>query len=123
MNLLLLCANTARHTGTVDTHIRAFKKYSQHNVVTLDSSAAGKIDFDVELFDAIVFHYSIIISLPQFLSDELAQSITAFGGPKVLLKHSLICMPHMLVFLNSSLTIVKKPLEQRRRNTRLCIST
>ncbi len=84
MNILLLCSDSARHTGTVEVHIRAFKQYSRHNVVTLDSSAAGKIDVDVELFDAIVFHYSIIISLPQFLSDELTQRIAAFNGPKVL---------------------------------------
>ncbi len=84
MNLLLLCASMARHTGTVDVHIRAFKDYSRHNVVTLDSEDAGKTGVDVSLFDAIIFHYSIVISHPRHLSEELAQKIASFEGPKVL---------------------------------------
>lgn len=83
-NILLLCAAAARHTGTVDIHIRAFEQFSRHNVLTLDSHVAGQIDLDLSLFDAIVFHYSIVISLPHYLSEVLAKKIEAFSGPKIL---------------------------------------
>ncbi|MCF6199800.1 MAG: glycosyltransferase [Hyphomicrobiaceae bacterium] len=83
-NILLLCADAARHIGTVDFHIKSFGQYSRHNVVTLDSHTAGQMDVDVHMFDAIVFHYSIVISLPQYLANELLQKISTFNGPKIL---------------------------------------
>ncbi len=83
-NILLLCAEEARHTGTVDLHIRAFKDYSDYNVVTLDSNIVSRINVDIDMFDVIVFHYSIVISLPQYISDELGRKISAFTGPKIL---------------------------------------
>jgi len=83
-NILLLCAEAARHTGTVDLHIQAFKQYSRHNVVILDSFVAAQLDFDMEMFDVIVFHYSIVISLPHYLPQKLARKISDFDGPKVL---------------------------------------
>ena len=55
-NVLLLCDDAARHTGTVDNHIQALKEFSASNVVIMDSRAAGSMDIDLELFDAIVFH-------------------------------------------------------------------
>ena len=83
-NILLLCAEAARHTGTVDLHIKSFKQYSEHNIVILDSFVAGQLDVDVNMFDAIIFHYSIVISLPQYIDENLAKKITAFKGPKIL---------------------------------------
>ena len=83
-NILLLCAAAARHIGTVEAHISAFGDYSQYHVVTLDSAVAGELDFDLSIFDCIVMHYSIVISLPQYVSDKLAQRIRAFDGLKIL---------------------------------------
>lgn len=83
-NILLLCAEAARHTGTVDLHIKAFKQYSHHNVVVLDAFVASQLDFDMAMFDVIVFHYSIVISLPQFIPEKLGRKIRDFNGPKVL---------------------------------------
>lgn len=83
-NILLLYAEAACHTGTVELHVNSFKQYSRYNIVKLDSHVAGQMDLDVTLFDAIVFHYSIVISLPQYVNDSLAGKISAFNGPKIL---------------------------------------
>ncbi|MCF6199801.1 MAG: hypothetical protein L3J67_10490, partial [Hyphomicrobiaceae bacterium] len=83
-NILLLYAEAACHTGTVDLHVNSFKRYSRYNVVMLDAHVAGQVDVDVALFDAIIFHYSIVISLPHFICEDLANNIAAFDGPKML---------------------------------------
>ncbi len=83
-NILLLCAEVARQTGTVDLHINSFSKYSKFNVVTLDSFVAGQLDLDLDMFDAVVLHYSIVISLPHFISEEFGSRIARFSGPKIL---------------------------------------
>ncbi len=83
-NILLLCAEAARHTGTVDAHIRAFDVHSKYNVVTLDASVAGQLDIDLSLFDAVVFHYSIIIADPRYIALDFAEKLTQFQGPKTL---------------------------------------
>lgn len=83
-NILLLCAEAARHTGTVDAHIHAFEAYSNHNVVTLDASVAGQLDIDLSMFDAVVFHYSVIIADPRYIAPGLAEKLAQFHGPKIL---------------------------------------
>ncbi len=83
-NILLLCADSARHIGTVGDHIDAFRRFSRHNVVALDSVIASKLDIDLTNFDAIVFHYSIVISTPHYLPAAFIDKLAAFEGPKIL---------------------------------------
>lgn len=83
-NILLLCDEAVRHIGTVNDHILAFQRYSPSRVVVLDSRAAAAIDLDLDLFDAIVFHYSIVISMKNFLSPAFFQRLAALKRPKIL---------------------------------------
>ncbi len=83
-NVLLLCDDAARHTGTVDEHIRAFQLFSVSRVVVMDSRAASEIEVNLDYFDAIVFHYSIVIALSGFLPQDFFARLAAFRGPKVL---------------------------------------
>jgi hypothetical protein len=84
LNILILCDEAARHTDTVDQHIKAFQKHSVHRVLVLDSRAAGSLDLDLSLFDAVVFHYSIVISMPSFLPHGLFDRLAQFDGLKLL---------------------------------------
>ncbi len=84
MNILLLCAEAARHTGTVADHLTAFEKFSRHNVVVLDSFIAGEISINLDLFDVVVFHYSMVISMPSYLSKGMAKRLAEFKGVKIL---------------------------------------
>ncbi len=83
-NILLLCDEAVRHIGTVNDHILAFQRYSPSRVVVLDSRAAAAIDLDLDLFDAIVFHYSIVISMKSFLSPAFLQRLAELKRPKIL---------------------------------------
>ncbi len=83
-NILLLCDEASRHTGTVDEHILAFKKFSQHRIVILDSRAAAVLNVDFSMFDAVVFHYSIVIASPAYLPPPLFERLAKFQGPKIL---------------------------------------
>ena len=87
LRILLLVADASRHTGTVADHIGAFELYSKHEVVVLDSgvSAAFAVGLlDLNAFDAVVFHYSIVISLPGFLPAAFADRLSKFSGTKIL---------------------------------------
>jgi len=83
-NILLLCCDAARITGTVENHISAFKEYSQNHLFILDSNIASSVDLDLDLFDVVVFHYSLIISRDAYLPAPFFQRLAAFRGPKIL---------------------------------------
>lgn len=82
--ILLLIAEAARHIGTVQEHIRAFEALSRHRVVTLDSFLASRLDVNLEAFDAVVFHYSIVIAMPAYLPPAFRQALARFRGPRIL---------------------------------------
>lgn len=82
--ILLLCAEAARHIGTVEEHVRAFEEFSRSKVLALDAHAASRLRLDLSMFDAIVFHYSIVISMQAYLPTGFAERISAFRGPKIL---------------------------------------
>jgi glycosyl transferase family 1 len=84
MNILILVADSARHIGTIEEHITAFDKYSKSNFVIFDSNIAGQLFFDLNLFDVIVFHYSIVISHQNYLSDKFSDRLAKYGGCKIL---------------------------------------
>ena len=84
LNILILCDEAARHTGTVDQHIGSFQTHSSHRVAVLDSRAAASLDVDLTLFDVIVFHYSIVISMATFLPPGFFARLSEFSGLKVL---------------------------------------
>ena len=82
--ILLLISEASRVTGTVDDHLLAFKAYSRNNVIIVDSFAASRFDIDLDLFDAIVFHYSIVISSPMCLPPIFADRLSQYRGKKIL---------------------------------------
>jgi len=86
VKILLLVYDAARHTGTVRDHISAFETHSRHDVVILDSQAAAQLGelLDLQAFDAVVFHYSMIISLPSYLPAGFSQRLAQFAGTKIL---------------------------------------
>ncbi len=84
LNILILCDEAARHTGTVDQHIRSFQTHSLNRVAVMDSRAAASLDVDLTLFDVIVFHYSIVISMATFLPPGFFARLSESSGVKVL---------------------------------------
>ncbi len=84
LRILLLCWQAARHTGTVAEHVGSFEKYSRHDVVVFDSQVSSELDLDLELFDVIVLHYSLVISMPVYLPPAFFQNLGRTRALKVL---------------------------------------
>ncbi|MHC2337912.1 hypothetical protein [Bradyrhizobium sp. USDA 4454] len=82
-NILLLCAAAALKTNTVSDHIRAFRQYGRHNFTIVDSLAFEAIGTDLDAYDCIVFHYSIVISMDNYVPASFRDKIRRFKGVKV----------------------------------------
>lgn len=82
--ILLLCSELARKTGTVADHIRAFEDFSAETIYAFDSGFASRQDIDLNHFDVIVLHYSIVISHATYLSKQFSERLAEYGGLKVL---------------------------------------
>ncbi|WP_051346116.1 hypothetical protein [Bradyrhizobium sp. th.b2] len=82
-NILLLCAAAALRTNTVSDHIRAFRQYSQHKYTIVDPLAFDAIGPDLDAFDCLVFHYSVVISMENHVPASLRDKIRRFKGVKV----------------------------------------
>ncbi len=84
LNVLVLYNEPSIDVRTINEHLAAFKKYSCHNIVFIDSSAAEKLLPDLSPFDVIMLHNSVHFTRPSHLPKLLAKKITAYNGIKVL---------------------------------------
>lgn len=78
------------HVQTIREHLSAFDRYSRHKVTYISatspywSSNEKNIAFDLNVFDVVVVHYSIRMSLKEHFSDFIASRLEDYGGLKVL---------------------------------------
>ncbi|GKQ51624.1 hypothetical protein [Bradyrhizobium sp. Ce-3] len=82
-NILLLCAAAALKTNTVSDHIRAFRQYGQHKYTIVDSLAFEAIGADLDSYDCVILHYSIVISMENYIPASLRERLRRFKGVKV----------------------------------------
>lgn len=70
--------------STIIEHLDSFKKYSRHNIFyvigTLDIACNSAINFA----DVIIIHYSVRLSLSQYISPQVAEQVSNFKGLKIL---------------------------------------
>ena len=63
--ILLLCDDRRGHANTVLDHIDAFTRFSRHHVRTFNpKSLKRSTALDLDAFDVIVIHYSVVLSSP-----------------------------------------------------------
>jgi len=92
LNVVLLFDPTLCHVGAVGEHLRAFERYSSHDVTFMPatnlwgvtSAIDGVESIDLSIFDAVIVHYSVHISEPHHLVENLADAVDQFYGLKVL---------------------------------------
>nr|WP_246191502.1 glycosyltransferase [Aureimonas leprariae] len=78
------------HVRAITEHLEAFQRYSGHQITFL--AATGTIlgvddvddTIDFGMFDAIVVHYSVRVSIEDHLSKGIARAVAAYDGPKIL---------------------------------------
>jgi hypothetical protein len=90
-NVILLYDDLhSMHVRTITEHIEAIQRYSGHNITLVPATghipgvddAEGVIDFNV--FDALVIHYSVRLSVEEHLSSGMAKAVAGYDGPKLL---------------------------------------
>ena len=85
-NILIIYSKASCHVGTVEEHLNAFGFFSRHHVTFVDGIEEKPIDENsLASFDAVVIHYSIRVSVENYISSEFYSSISKYHGLKVLL--------------------------------------
>lgn len=82
--ILLLCDDRRGHANTVLDHIDAFRRFSRHQVRTFNPKAMSRsLALDLNEFDVVVIHYSVVLSDPHFVAPHFRDKIRRFPGLKV----------------------------------------
>lgn len=84
LNILIFYDDHACDTSTVIEHLDSFKKYSKHNIFFVIGTKGAKCDKDINFADVIIIHYSVRLSLPNYISIHAANEISNFKGLKLL---------------------------------------
>jgi hypothetical protein len=82
--ILLLCDDRRGHANTVIDHMEAFSRFSRHEVRTFNpKSLRRSVALDLDDFDVIVIHYSVVLSSPLYISPHFLETLRRFRGLKV----------------------------------------
>jgi hypothetical protein len=84
LNILILYDDRWSHIRTILEHIDSFRKYSRHQIYLVPASGTNAPDVDLELFDVVIHHYAVRLSLPWYMNDRLARRLSAYEGLKIL---------------------------------------
>lgn len=93
LNILILYDDRWSHIGTIHEHLEAFRKYSRHHVFLFPSStysrnhsvSDGSVpDIDFSVFDVVIHHYGLRLSLSDYFDENSARRLSEFSGLKIL---------------------------------------
>ena len=91
LNIVILYDDRSVHINTIQEHLKAFPKYSKNNFSFFPATGLWPAnneqiveEMDFSVFDALVLHYSVRVSLRDHLSDWIAELIQSFNGLKIL---------------------------------------
>ena len=88
-NVLILYDDGSTHVVTLREHLESFKLFSRNDVsfsvVTLDGfrNASPGSGGSFGLYDAVVIHYSVRLSVEAHLSPACAEALQGYGGLKI----------------------------------------
>jgi glycosyltransferase involved in cell wall biosynthesis len=83
-NILVLYDVNSIHVSTIKEHLISFAKYSDSKVFYTSATHDAVCTIDLSIFDAIVIHYCVRVSLEDHLSSSYAHAVREFGGYKIL---------------------------------------
>src|SRR5258708_1484763 len=82
--ILLICDDRRGHANTVLDHIEAFRRCSRHQVRTSNTKAMSRsLALDLNEFDAVVIHYSVVLSDAHYVAPHFRDKLRRFAGLKV----------------------------------------
>jgi hypothetical protein len=84
LRILLLCDDRPGNANTIVDHIGAFLTYSRHQVSTFNPIGMSRsIALDLGEFDAVVIHYSLVLSEERHVARGFRDKLKRFRGLKV----------------------------------------
>ncbi|MEP6892387.1 MAG: hypothetical protein ABI927_01285 [Gaiellaceae bacterium] len=84
LSVLVLCDDDRAHAGNLLEHLAALQGYSRHRVRLYNARGVPRSRFlDLDAFDVVVIHYSLVITSDNYLAPWLRERIRAFAGLKV----------------------------------------
>ncbi len=84
LNILMLYDSYSIHVPTLKEHLESFSLYSSHRVFYMHATGDAACAIDLSLFEVVVLHYSIRVSLPNHLSESFADKLQKYRGLKIL---------------------------------------
>ena len=90
LNVLIVYDDWSNRVRTVVEHLELFDVYSRHRMTfvpgtsTLPGIDDADQDLDLDMFDAVIIHYCVRLSLENHISPGMARAIAAYSGPKLL---------------------------------------
>ena len=84
LKILLLCDDLRGHANAIKDHISAFRRLSRHDVRTFNPiGMRDSVALDLDEFDVVVIHYSIVLSHQRYVSDAFREKLRRYQGLKV----------------------------------------
>lgn len=83
-NILVLYDAYSLHVSTIKEHLTSFVKYSQSKVFYAYATHDAICAVDLSVFDVIIVHYCVRVSLDDHLSPSYTEAVRRFGGYKIL---------------------------------------
>jgi len=84
LKVLVLYDPGSTHVATLHEHLVSLRVFSSHDVHFSPATGMVRLGVDLAIFDVVVLHYSIRVSLSDHLSPYVARSLSEYGGLKVL---------------------------------------
>jgi glycosyltransferase involved in cell wall biosynthesis len=89
LNVAVLYDDRSTHISTIREHLSAFRKYSRHQIYFVPATPWPGTDLtnkrmDLQIFDVLILHYSVRLSLQDHFTEEFAHQMECFRGLKIL---------------------------------------
>ena len=83
-SILMLCDDDPGHAGNVLDHLEAFRRHSQHEISFFNPRRGDSDEsLDLDEFDVVVIHYTIVVTVDAYLPARLAKKVAAYSGLKI----------------------------------------
>lgn len=91
LNILVLYDDQPPTVNAVLEHLRSFASHSRHRIHYVAAAAGWGRDpstfgsgIDLSIYDALILHFGVRLSLPRYLAEPIAVQVERFRGPKIL---------------------------------------
>ncbi|MBR0801173.1 hypothetical protein JQ615_38055 [Bradyrhizobium jicamae] len=82
LQLLLLCDFPKTTASTIIDHIFGLEELSAHSITVFNSKGDGAAIIDLDRFDGVIIHYSLVACMDTYVGPNLRAAIRRFSGLK-----------------------------------------